>query len=180
MPNKFRESTIHKITREIPVNIEKITPSHTILPWRSNAKEKQYITRITTNPACQGLTKGEVADEHRARIRQISQENGCIITYTNGSMKQKDQENWTGAGWTVYWKGIERRWGNEGMGKCAEVYDAEMLALLRGLEAAIDFQQSTPETNRERPTITLFADIISQGNNESKPRTKPTNLTEVH
>jgi ribonuclease HI len=76
-------------------------------------------------------------------------------------MKQKDQENWTGAGWTAYWKGIERRWGNEGMGKCAEVYDAEMLALLRGLEAAINFQQSTPETNRERPTIILFADNTS-------------------
>jgi ribonuclease HI len=67
----------------------------------------------------------------------------------------------TGAGWVVYWKGEERRRGNEGMGKSAEVYDAEMLALLRGLEAAIAFQQNTRETSRRQPTIILFADNTS-------------------
>ena len=44
------------------------------------------------------------------------------------------------------------------MGRYAEVYDAEMLALLRGLEAAIDFQQETTELDRRRSTIILFAD----------------------
>ena len=37
-------------------------------------------------------------------------------------------------------EGIERRSGNEGMGRFAEVYDAKMLALLRGLEAAVELQ----------------------------------------
>ena len=55
-------------------------------------------------------------------------------------MKEVEQENQTGAGWVIYWKGIERRNGNEGMGRFAEVYDAEMLALLRGLEAAVELQ----------------------------------------
>ena len=53
-----------------------------------------------------------------------------------------------GVGWVIYWKGIERRWESEGMGKFAEVYDAEMLALLRGLEAAVNFQQEIPELDR--------------------------------
>ena len=44
------------------------------------------------------------------------------------------------------------------MGKLAEVYDAEMLALLRGLETAIEFQHEIPEANRRRPRIVLFAD----------------------
>ena len=44
------------------------------------------------------------------------------------------------------------------MGALAEVYDAEMLALLRGLEAAIKFQQEMPCTNRRRTRIILFAD----------------------
>ena len=61
----------------------------------------------------------------------------------------------------IYWKGIERRRGSEGMGRFAEVYDAEVLALLRGLEAAIDFQQETPELDRRRSTIVLFADNTS-------------------
>jgi hypothetical protein len=60
------------------------------------------------------------------------------------------------------------------MGKSAEVYDAEMLALLRGLEAAIAFQQNTPETSRRQPTIILFADntsaveVIMKGNPDPK------------
>ena len=55
-------------------------------------------------------------------------------------MKEVEQENWTGAGWVIYWKGIERRNGNKGMGRFAEVYNAKMLALLRGLEAAVELQ----------------------------------------
>jgi len=35
------------------------------------------------------------------RITKISQEDGYIITYTNGSMKEKDQEQQTGAGRVV-------------------------------------------------------------------------------
>ena len=38
MPNKFRESTVHEITKEIPENIEKILSLHTIPPWRNDAK----------------------------------------------------------------------------------------------------------------------------------------------
>ena len=53
---------------------------------------------------------------------------------------------------------MERRNGSEGMGRLAKVYNAEMLALLRGLETAIEFQQEMPETNRRRPRIVLFAD----------------------
>ena len=54
MPNKFRESTVHEITKEIP---EKNVPSHTIPPWRNNAKEKRYAMRLTTNPARQRYHK---------------------------------------------------------------------------------------------------------------------------
>ena len=39
-------------------------------------------------------------------------------------MKEVEQENQTGKGWVIYWKGMERRSGNEGMGRFAEVYDA--------------------------------------------------------
>ena len=44
------------------------------------------------------------------------------------------------------------------MGKYAEVCDAEMLALLRGLETAIEFQLAMPEQNRKRSRVILFAD----------------------
>ena len=106
-----------------------------------------------TNPARSGTTKGEAADEHQTRISQISQKKEYIITYTDGSMKEIEQENQTGAGWVIYWKGIERRRGSKGMGRYAEVYNTEMLALLRGLEAAINFQQETLELDRRRLMI---------------------------
>ena len=158
MPSRFKESTIHKIMKEIPRNIEKVAPAHTVPPWRT---DKRYATRLTTNPARKGLPKGEAADEHRTRITQLSQDTDYIITYTDGSMKEKEQQNRTGAGWVLYWKGVERRNGSEAMGKDAEVYDAEMLALLRGLETAIEFQQAMPEENRKRSKIVLFADNTS-------------------
>ena len=92
------------------------------------------------------------------RITQLAYEEDYIITYTNRSMTEKDHECQTGAGWVVYWKGLERRNGREGMGELAEVYNAEMLALLRGLETVIKFQQETPNTNRRHMRIILFAD----------------------
>ena len=73
-------------------------------------------------------------------------------------MKEKDGENRTGAGWVVYWKGTERRNGREGMGCLAEVYDAEMLALLRGLETAIKVHQEMPHAKGRQTKIVLFAD----------------------
>jgi len=56
-------------------------------------RDTQYATRLTTNPAQRGLTKGEAANEHHTRVMQISQEDDYIITYTNSSMKEKDQEH---------------------------------------------------------------------------------------
>ncbi len=53
---------------------------------------------------------------------------------------------------------MERRSRCEGMGRLAEVYDAEMLALLRGLETAIEVQQEMPGMNRRQTRIVLFAD----------------------
>ena len=86
-------------------------------------------------------------------------------------MKEVEQENWTGAGWVIYWKGIERRNRNKGMGRFAEVYDAEMLALLRGLEAAVKLQRELPEADRRQSTIILFADNTSsvEAITEEKP-----------
>ena len=76
-------------------------------------------------------------------------------------MKEKDQESQTGVGWVLYWKGMERRNGSKGMGKHAEVYDTKMLALLRGLETAMEFQPTMPAGNREQARIILFADNTS-------------------
>ena len=94
-------------------------------------------------------------------------------------MKEIEQENRTGAGWVIYWKGIERR-GREGMGRFAEVYDA-MLALLRGLEAAIDFQQETPDLDG-RPiddhTICRHH-VLGRGDNGRETGTKPTYITGI-
>ena len=161
MLNKFKESTVHETTKGIPRNIENITPAHTTPPWRTDAQDKRYATRLTTNPARRGLTKGEAADEHRTRITQLSQDADYVIIYTDGSTKEKDQESRSGTGWVLYWKGTERRNGSEGMGKHANVYDAEMLALLRGLETAIEFQLAMPKENRKQSRIILFADNTS-------------------
>ena len=51
MPSKFKSSTIQEITSEIPGKVEKITPAHTLPPWRTDANDIWYTTRLTTHPA---------------------------------------------------------------------------------------------------------------------------------
>ena len=104
MPNRFKVSMIQELMGEIPRNMEQITPTHTRPPWQTDAGDTWYMTRLTTNPAqrgftkgeaadehCtrvttnpaqRGFTKGEAADEHRTRVTQISQDDNYIITYT--------------------------------------------------------------------------------------------------
>ena len=123
--------------------------THTIPLWRK---------MITINPAGRGLTKDQAAEEHQIRFTNISQDADYIIIYTDGSMTGKEQEKRTGAGWVLYWKGVERRKGSEGMGQHAGVYDAEMLALLRGLQTAIEFWQTMPGENRKQSKIVLYSD----------------------
>ena len=54
-------------------------PSHTIPPWRNDAKEKRYATRLTTNPTRRGTTKGEAANKHRTRISQYHKELNILL-----------------------------------------------------------------------------------------------------
>ena len=42
MLNKFRESMIHEIMKETPRNLEKITPTHTMPPWQTDARVTQH------------------------------------------------------------------------------------------------------------------------------------------
>ena len=92
MLNKFKELTIHEIMRNIPRNLEKIIPKHTLPPWRTDARDAQYVTRMTMNPAQRGHTKGEAADEHQTRIMQLAYKEDYIIMYTDRSMTEKDHE----------------------------------------------------------------------------------------
>ncbi len=64
------------------------------------------------------------------------------------------------------------------MGKLAEIYDAEMLVLLRGLETAIEFQQETPEVRQKivKDRISRRRHVLERCDNERGPRTQPTNI----
>ena len=92
MPNKFKESTIHEITRNIPRNLEKIILKHMLPPWRTDTRDAQYATRMATNPTQRGHTKGEAANEHQTRIMQLAHKEDYIIMYTDRSMTEKDHE----------------------------------------------------------------------------------------
>ena len=51
MPSKFKSSTIQEITSEILGKVERITPAHTLPPWRTDTNDLQYTTRLMTHPA---------------------------------------------------------------------------------------------------------------------------------
>ena len=149
----FKKSTIHKITKNLPKNIKTATPTP------KNAKDKRHLTRLKTDPA-RGLSKKKAAQEHRTKFTQISKDANFITIYTDGSKKYK-QENRTGAGWVLYWRGVEERWGREVMGNLPKTSDAEMLALLRGLESGMEYRKGMPEGNKKQSKIVLFTDSKS-------------------
>lgn len=155
MPDKSK-STKHGITKR-----KKVTPAHTNPPWGTVVRDKRYAKLITINPARPGLTKEDAAKEHQMQITKISQDADYIIIYTDGSVKGRGRKRRTGAGWVLYWKGEEKKNGSEGMGRDARVHDAEMLALLRGLETSIEFWQTMPEGNRKQCRIVLYSDNTS-------------------
>lgn len=59
-----------------------------------------------------------------------------------------------GASWTLWYKGEQVNFGCCPLGSRAEVFDAEAIALARGLEAAIESASSRPTVKH----IHLFAD----------------------
>ena len=143
----FKNSTIHKITEILPKNIKKVTPTP------KNAKDTRHLTRLKTYPA-RGLSKKKAAKKHRTRFTHISKDANFITIYTDGSKKY----NRTGAGWVLYWRGVEERWGREVMGNFPKISDAEMMALLRGLESGIEYRKEMPEGNKKQSKIVLFTD----------------------
>ena len=67
------------------------------------------------------------------------------------------------------------------MGRFAKVYNTEMLALLRGLEAEVNFQQELLEVDRRQSMIILFANNTSSVKviTEEKPGLSQ-HITEIH
>jgi len=118
-----------------------------------------------THQGCQQNPPTEIPQKGKQLMKTGQESNSSCKMPTTSSYTPMD--HWRRMGRTEleqggYYTGMEwNRRVSEGMRRHAEVYDAEMLGLLRGLETAIVFQQVMPEENRMQARIVLFVDNTS-------------------
>ncbi|KAG8794770.1 hypothetical protein FRC16_010367 [Serendipita sp. 398] len=147
---------------KLPDDIEIASPGHTLDPWRPDIQDNQYGERFKVSPAVKGINKAEAAEAHREHIARIANNPNAIAVYTDGSLIHDGGHTRAGAGWVLYSKGEERATGSVGLGTTAEVYDAEMTALSKGLHCAIDHLTNTPSYHVDtHASIFLFSDNTS-------------------
>jgi ribonuclease HI len=111
-----------------------------------------------------------IAKKHSQEARKLQKSGRHLLVYSDGSRKELKRDEGllpgrqpsegrigVGAGWSVWYEGKQVKFGSCSLGSRAEVFDAEAVALARGLEAAIEFASSRPAVKH----IHLFADNSS-------------------
>ena len=102
-------------------------------------------TPENNSPPSRGLSKEAKNDYVEAvqdRISTLTSVPNSLVIFTDGSRRRVQDHRRTGAGYVAYTLGREVRSGQWGMGRRAEVYDAEMLALAGAAMFAADYVRS--------------------------------------
>jgi ribonuclease HI len=108
-------------------------------PWRrlqSAFGSRITITPYTPRPGGGEDDKKKTADKHNREIKTLSASTSNLIVYTDGSMVIKSGFKRIGAACVVYHMNEEVNSNKMGLGGHAEVYDAELAALMMGISTA--------------------------------------------
>uniref|UniRef100_A0A0W0F0U4 RNase H type-1 domain-containing protein n=1 Tax=Moniliophthora roreri TaxID=221103 RepID=A0A0W0F0U4_MONRR len=101
--------------------------------------------------------KDEAAEAHKDMVKQLENNDTALLVYTDGSLVKRGGFPAVGAAVVAYHKGQEIRHQKLGMGRRAEVYDAEMAALSMGAKLALSICSQKPQITH----IYYFADNTS-------------------
>lgn len=165
VPKGGWRTVIDTVMKTTPANIEKIRCYADLPPWRFGSDDEDIGGRLRVTPAKLGVTKDEAAKSHNTLVTEKKSQGNYILGYTDGSQRPTATGPINGAGWVLYDEANELGSGKEGLGARAEVYDAEMVALLRGLRLAIEYANTEPA---KYLNIILFSDNDSAVKNITK------------
>ncbi|KAF7174224.1 hypothetical protein CNMCM6106_008361 [Aspergillus hiratsukae] len=108
-------------------------------PWLEHEPREAALARVG---APEGLTKEQAADNFRTLLQSIPEND--IVIYSDGSKQDNGQ---TGAGFVGFIAGCQVLRGSFPLGPNKEVFDAEAIAALLGLKAAIKHLGSHAASN---------------------------------
>lgn len=138
-----KSTRLTRLSKRASPDVERIN-IFALPPWANTVGT--YCGRLTITDKQRGGKK-EAAKAHIQTARNLQSEDKHLLVYSDGSKQSVGEEERAGAGWAGYHRGREVFWGQEGMGPKAEVYDAEMLALLQAISQAICFAQDSQVTH---------------------------------
>ena len=130
-----------------------------------------------TGAGCPGKPQGSPShsldstkahDEHNKKIEDYQKNPNTLYIYTDGSKINRAGFSRVGAGATAYHEGREVAYGRLGLGRHAEVFDAEMAAVALGTEKAEEFIQNFPNTTH----IAFFTDNAAATTAITDPKPK--------
>lgn len=118
-------------------------------PWNSRLKIRHPRSNASRDE------RKFYLEETRARIAALAT-NGSIVCYSDGSKRKINGHNQVGAGFAIEQAGREIDSGRIGLGRKAEVFDTEMLALAMGAR-----KSCAAAVRSQCNSITFFSDNIA-------------------
>ena len=114
-------------------------------PWNSKPNWGPRLTTLAPPNAASDDERKEYITQIQTKIHSISTSFSTLSIFTDGSRKLHRNKTRTGAGYVLLCQGQEVSAGRRGLGKRANVYDAEMLALAGAATAALEYVQQHPQ-----------------------------------
>jgi ribonuclease HI len=136
---------IHRLAALTHPNTERTIPYQTP-PWQRNHPWGERLQVSMPSRRKKTSSSSEANDDYtkliRTRISEMNRDPKVLVIFTDGSRRCIDGHRRTGAGYAAYTAGQEIRAGCWSMGRRAEVFDAEMLALAGAAMFASDYVRS--------------------------------------
>ncbi|KAL1700381.1 hypothetical protein EV121DRAFT_172348, partial [Schizophyllum commune] len=126
-----KTTKLHDLAKWTSVREERILPYATP-PWRRDVPDFGGRLVIAAKSSDDKREKKAAAKTHKIEARKLLASEESLLVYTDGSMRPLHRVRRVGAGAQI------------GLGSHAEVYDAEMVGLRWGLQAALHFVETHP------------------------------------
>jgi len=137
--------------------------AHLVPPWRCTKAD--YPGRYTVTGKGTSSRKDEAAKAHVNRLGSL-QHPHVLIAYADGSSLEVEKKARTGAACVLPHNGTQVKAIKAGLGRHAEVYNAELTALALALRAAMTCADGHPQITN----IILFSDNLAATNVITDPR----------
>jgi ribonuclease HI len=137
---------IHHLASLTSPQSERTFPFHTP-PWLRGHPWGDRLTVISPPSQSSKTDVDNYTRDLKSHLDNLGRKPEALTIFTDGSKRRSNGRRRTGAGFVAYSRSTEVRAGRWGLGKHADNYDAEMLALAGASAFAAEWHRQKPHTN---------------------------------